>query len=374
MSVTTEDSSTTPSVSELREFVPDGSNSLAVVLQNLTTTLSQLSEASQAQTAVFADLKEDIFLQDDAAGPNPDRPADSLDITQITAVVNDCTRDSGANTNASNNMASDTRSDSEPQGHNSIVDCLTQAYLPNTKTSPAIEGKIATLVDNMLTGGLSTDTVKESADKYSPPENVSRLNVTSVNEEVWDLLPRRSRTVDLAFQRLQEFLLPGLSALCTLSGKLVSSIQSGDTPNTRETLTVIMDSIALLCNTHHKLNMKRRELIKPELNPPYTQLCEEEIKTTSKLFGDDLSIHLKDMAELKKAGIQMQKPSSTSTSSQGYKAPKQRFNRPHFAKPYARAHGQFTTQKANSQRHFLANSRAPRGAHTKQHTPIRKDQ
>ena len=51
------------------------------------------------------------------------------------------------------------------------------------------------------------------------------------------------------------------------------------------------------------------------------------------------------MAELKKAGIQMQKPSSTSTSSQGYKAPKQRFNRPHFAKPYARTHGQFATQK-----------------------------
>ena len=111
MAVTTKDSSITPSVSELREFVPDGSNSLAVVLQNLTTMLCQLSEASQAQTAVLADLKEDIFLQDDAAGPNPDRPADSLDITQITAVVNDCTRDSGANTNASNNMASDTRSD-----------------------------------------------------------------------------------------------------------------------------------------------------------------------------------------------------------------------------------------------------------------------
>ena len=129
MSATTEDSSTTPSGSELREFVTCGSNSLAVVLQNLTTTLSQLSEASQAQTAALADLKEDLLLQDDAAGPNSDRPADSLDITQITAVVNDCTRDSGANTNATNNMASDTRSDSEPQGHNSIVDSLTQAIV-----------------------------------------------------------------------------------------------------------------------------------------------------------------------------------------------------------------------------------------------------
>ena len=60
------------------------------------------------------------------------------------------------------------------------------------------------------------------------------------------------------------------------------------------------------------------------------------------------------MAELKKAGIQMQKTSSTSTSSQGYKAPKQRLNTPHFAKPYAGAHGQFATQKANSQRHFFS--------------------
>ena len=87
------------------------------------------------------------------------------------------------------------------------------------------------------------------------------LYVTTVNEEVWDLLPRQSRTVDLAFQKVQKFLLPCSSALCSSSGKLVSSIQSGDTPNTRDTLTVIMDSIALLCNTHHKLNKKRQELI-----------------------------------------------------------------------------------------------------------------
>ena len=139
MSTTTEDRSTTPSGSELSESVMDGSNSLTVVLKNLTTTLSQLSEASQAQTAALADLKEDL-LQDDAAEPNPDRPTDSLDITQITAVVSDCTRDSGTNTNATNNMASESHSDSESQGHNSIVESLTQAYLPNT----AIEGKIAT--------------------------------------------------------------------------------------------------------------------------------------------------------------------------------------------------------------------------------------
>ena len=45
--------------------------------------------------------------------------------------------------------------------------------------------------------------------------------MTMVNEEIWDLLPRRSRTVDLAFQRVQEPLLQGISALTKLTDKLV---------------------------------------------------------------------------------------------------------------------------------------------------------
>jgi len=36
-----------------------GHNSLTVVLKNLTTMLSQLSEASQAQTEALADLQEE---------------------------------------------------------------------------------------------------------------------------------------------------------------------------------------------------------------------------------------------------------------------------------------------------------------------------
>jgi hypothetical protein len=57
--------------------------------------------------------------------------------------------------------------------------------------------------------------------------------------------------------------------------------------------------------------MKRRELIKSDLNPPYTRLCKEEIKPSAKLFGEELPKHLKDMAEAKKVGQQMQKSSTS---------------------------------------------------------------
>ena len=56
-------------------------------------------------------------------------------------------------------------------------------------------------------------------------------------------------------------------------------------------------SKVLDCGANWKLNMKRRELIKPDLNPPYTRLCKEEVKLSSKLFGEDLSKQLKEMTE-----------------------------------------------------------------------------
>ena len=52
------------------------------------------------------------------------------------------------------------------------------------------------------------------------------------------------------FQKVQEALLPGLSALCALTRKLIVSINSSKMPNARETLTTIMDSVALLYHTH----------------------------------------------------------------------------------------------------------------------------
>jgi hypothetical protein len=45
-----------------------------------------------------------------------------------------------------------------------------------------------------------------------------------VNEEVWDLLPRKSRSVDLAFQAVQATMLQGTAALTNLVGSLVTSI------------------------------------------------------------------------------------------------------------------------------------------------------
>ena len=269
------------------------------ILQGLQTSLAQLAKSSELQTETLQNLREDLILRSDDEGI--DNISDSNNLTggntlDVESAVNDV-----LGTNSTNNNEKTTPAKNpDPGSQASLIDSLTQAFTSSKKTSPAIAGKIAELVDSMLVGGLSTETVKERAEKHSPPENCKYISVTTVNKEIWDLLSRKTRSVDLAFQRVQEPMLQGLSALTNLAGKLVKDITDGKTPDTRQVLDHVMDSVALLSNTNWKLNMRRRELIKPDLNSPYTRLCKEDIKPSTKLFGDDLSKHLKDMSEAKK--------------------------------------------------------------------------
>ena len=115
-------------------------------------------------------------------------------------------------------------------------------------------------------------------------------------------MSRKNKSIDLAFKKVQEPLVEGLSALAILSDCLVKDVQSSKTTNTREVLNQVMDAVAILGNANWRLKMKRREIIKPELNRHYTRLCEEEIKPSQKLFGDDLSKHPKEMTDAKRAG------------------------------------------------------------------------
>ena len=344
--------------------VEDSQDTNMSVLEGLTSTLAQLAKASETQTA---SLKEDLLLRTDSDedGEAVQSLNDSVDLNAALTDVLD-----PSDTHTSTTAAAKPSSCPDSGSQDDILKSLTQAFVQTKEKSPAIAEKIAGLIDNMVTGGLSPNTIKERVEKYPPPEIYKFLSTTTVNEEIWDLLPRCSRTVDLAFQRVQEPLVQGLSALSILGDQLIKDLHAGKTLKTRQILDHVMDSIALQANANFKLNMARRELIKPELNPPYTRLCKDEIKPSTKLFGDDLSKHLKDMAEAKKVGRQMQKTSETQTSSQGYfKAGLQKFRRPNF-KPYDRP----SSQKTSQQRPFLGYSRAQKSAQKKPSQPTNKTQ
>ena len=176
---------TDSSANSSRTEEKNSSADIASVLQGFQSSLTQLVEVSEAQTEAFNSLREDILLQ-----PDPDKrieegvfdeTSNSLDLTVATNQLLD-----SRNGQSLKPAPSAPHSDSESE--NDLLDSLTQALLSTSKKSPDIEGKIATLVDNILSGELSQDSVKERGEKYLPPANCKYLTPTLVNEEIWDLL------------------------------------------------------------------------------------------------------------------------------------------------------------------------------------------
>ena len=262
---------------------------LTGLLQGLPASIAQLTQASLSQTEAFKNLKEDPLLLPDPQDERSHEDEPYQDAVDPTAPVNALLDTNKGAHVAKSADGQDQRSTTEQD----IIDSLTQALTSKPKKSPPIDAKIASLVDDILIA----DMAREKGEKYSPPENCKHLQAITINEEIWDLMSRKNKSIDLAFQKVLEPLVEGLSALAILSDGLVKDVQSSRTANTREDLNQVMDAIVILGNANWRLNMKRREIIKPELNPPYTRLCEEEITPSQKLFGDDLSKHPKEMTD-----------------------------------------------------------------------------
>ena len=72
-----------------------------------------------------------------------------------------------------------------------------------------------------------------------------------------------------------------------------------------EFLQLSLDSLALLGHSINEVNLKRRELIKPDLNDPFKQLCSSQNPVTKMQFGDDLPKSGKEISETNKVGAKV---------------------------------------------------------------------
>ena len=146
----------------------NGSTEMAGVLLSLQSSLKQLVQTSKSQTEVFNNLREDIFLQPD---PNEedkhviritDRTPNSLDLTTATNQLLDASNGHSPKSLPNNSCP-------DEGTNNDFLDSLTQALLPNSKKYPDVEEKIAGLVNNILTGELSQDSVKDRGEPLPQP-------------------------------------------------------------------------------------------------------------------------------------------------------------------------------------------------------------
>ena len=180
-----------------------------------------------------------------------------------------------------------------PQAGTTAVETLTpakaQGFAAKYATEAAgkpIDEVMAVSLNYLMTNQLAEKPLLEMMEKYESPTNCEVLRIPKVNAPIWDSLNSKTRSADLKLQRVQKSLIKGM----------IANTQGVVTPTDSQ-----QDAFTCLANANFELNMMRRELIKPDLNMKYSQLCKPTVQVTENLFGDDLSKNIKDLSEVHKA-------------------------------------------------------------------------
>lgn len=155
------------------------------------------------------------------------------------------------------------------------------------KTAPAIDSNLAEIVKSLLLEKLPKDKLAEVQNKYLRPENCTNLVAPKINKQIWQQLRQETKNTDSAFQKAQSLLLSGLYAVLQTCNS-----SSGEQKN------VLTHAAVLLLSSNRELVLKRRDLIRPDLNKQYASLCNPSTPVSSFLFGDELN---KEVEELTKS-------------------------------------------------------------------------
>ena len=95
-------------------------------------------------------------------------------------------------------------------------------------------------------------------------------------------------------------MIKGITGVVLATNKVLGCLDS--IPEGRDLIQCLSDSIAMLANANKEINMRRKEMIKPDLHDDYKHLCSSSIEPTSFRFGDELPKQVKDLTEVNRVG------------------------------------------------------------------------
>ena len=192
-------------------------------------------------------------------------------------------------------------------GDNADFRALALEFSTVEKTSAALHTDLVELVNGLINDKVPKEKLDQLQDKYLRPENCPWLMPPKVNKHIWQQLRQETRNSDSAFQKAQGFLMSGIYALLQLCN------ESKDTP--RDTL---------IHTANREINLKRRDLLRPDLNKQFGALCNPSTSLSTFLFGDDLNKEaVEDLTKANKLSVKVNQKQrftpyripSTSTSS-----------------------------------------------------------
>ena len=192
----------------------------------------------------------------------------------------------------------------------STVLAMVADELNEEKCGPGIAENLAKVVDKLLRTRLAEEKLKEKQSLYSRPKNCEAMVPTRVNSEIWQQLQPHTRSQDIRMQKVQNSLLKGLMPLTQLTNTLLQLPDSVPTESRESIVKQALDALTLIAQANGELNQRRREMIKPDLNQQFQQLCNDQVPITSWLFGDELAKTCQDITNTNRVSQKVSRPGS----------------------------------------------------------------
>lgn len=174
------------------------------------------------------------------------------------------------------------------------------------KTRETLGAKIdETLADNvtdLFRNGMNEDQFIElTKDENTPrPENCEGLAIVKTNQLIWDIISPQAQSVERKMQVIQKAIVKASTVLVNTVNKMASTDENNNT------IDECNDALAILGHANRKVNITRRELIKPEMSFEYIHLCSQSVEYTSNLFGDDVQKRAKEIEDCSKISNKIQ--------------------------------------------------------------------
>ena len=128
-----------------------------------------------------------------------------------------------------------------------------------------IDETLAKHVTDLFRNGMNEDQFCElTKDESNPrPENCEELATVKVNQLVWDIISPPAQYVERKMQIIQR-------AIVKASTVLVNTVNTmAATDENNNAIDGCNDALAILGHTNRKVNITRRELMKPEMCSEY---------------------------------------------------------------------------------------------------------
>lgn len=126
------------------------------------------------------------------------------------------------------------------------------------------------------------------------------LATVKTNQPIWDIISPQAQSAEGKMQIIERAIVKASTVLVNTVNKMV------DTDENSNAIDGCNDALAILGHTNRKVNITRRELMKPEMCSEYVHVCVQSVEYTSFLFGDDVQKRAKEIEDGSKISHKIQ--------------------------------------------------------------------